>query len=147
MYSGFETNDMTAGRAAAIVYAVYRSADKGRKPTGVDMWGQIERFCRSSAKRAEDIGQFMQAFKRKMGCDTINPRYTKIDEIPMPNEQGEIIVINKRTFLQEITELGTYEQRSVVDMLYANTTRIILLVRARLENEKMIIVKEDSESE
>ena len=64
MLLGFETENKVKANAAFIIYVIYRSRDKKRGPSGVDMWGQIERFAKASAKRAEDIDDFVEAYKK-----------------------------------------------------------------------------------
>lgn len=146
MYFGFDTEDETAGAAALLVYAVYRSRNKRRGPSGLDMWGQIERFARASAKRADTVGDFLASFKRKMACDTINPYWCKTNMF-RPNEYGEVIIrANQRDFMSGIVEADIEYQRDIVRMIYEQTQRIILLVRDRLEREKPIeadLVKEE----
>ena len=54
MIYGFDTQDKEAATAALIVYAIYRSRDIKRFKVSTQMWGQIERFVKSSAKRAKN---------------------------------------------------------------------------------------------
>lgn len=139
---GFSTADMIAAKASLLVYSIYRSRDKRRGPSGMDMWGQIERFARASAKRALSIGEFVNTFKRRMACDTINPRWMATGLLPPPDEYGEIIVHqDKRTFMPEIMECDDSEQRTIIDCIYRQTVKVVLLVRARIEDEKPIEAK------
>lgn len=148
MLLGFETENEVKASAAFVIYVIYRSRDKKRGPSGVDMWGQIERFAKASAKRAEGIDEFINSFKRKMACATINPRWMKND-IESTNarvmKNGEIVVfqnIDSRSFgldVFENEELG----KEVVDCIYQKTQIIILLVRDRLEREKMFAQEEE----
>lgn len=147
MLFGFPTQSVTAAKAAMLVYATYRSRDVKRGPSGLDMWGQIERFIRSSAKRALTVGEFVNVFKRKMACPTLKPQYMHADW-NAPNEYGEIIVSeNKRQFLAEVLECPDEEQRDIVDCLYTQTAKIVLLVRSRLEDEKIAREAEIEEGE
>ena len=148
MLLGFETENKVKANAAFIIYVIYRSRDKKRGPSGVDMWGQIERFAKASAKRAEDIDDFVEAFKRKMACTTINPKYMKNDTKSANArllETGEIMVFSNkenRSFgldVFENDELG----KEIVDCIYNKTQIIILLVRDRLEREKMFEMEEE----
>lgn len=147
MLLGFNTDNMYKAQAAFIVYTVYKSRDRQRGPSGVDMWGQIERFARASAKRNTDIDGFIAAFKRKMSCSTINPKYFKNEnnaEYAMKNTRGEIAVFENedmRTFALDIFE--NEEGKEVVKCIYEKTQIIILLVRDRLEREKIEGVFED----
>jgi len=78
-----------------------------------------------------------------MGCGTINPRWTKTGIIAMNAVQfkdGAILVRGRedepRDFMISITEASAEYQQEVVNALYEQTQRIILLVRDRLEREK-----------
>lgn len=145
MFYGFRTKDQSAGAAALLVYAVYRSRNRKRGPSGIDMWGQIERFTKVSAKRAISIGSFLETFKRKMACETINPKWCESGSQVMSaiqDELGNIIVTGNdtdgknRQFLTEIMESGKDQQ--ILYELYKETARVIMLVRDRLEREKPI---------
>jgi len=143
MLFGFDTENEHIAAGALLVYAVYRSRGPRRGPSGYDMWEQIERFVRRASKRADDIGGFLRNFKPLMGCGTINPRWTKTGIIAMNAVQfkdGAILVRGRedepRDFMISITEASAEYQQEVVNALYEQTQRIILLVRDRLEREK-----------
>lgn len=148
MLLGFDTENEVKANAAFIIYVIYKSRDKKRGPSGVDMWGQIERFAKASAKRAEGIDDFVESFKRKMACTTINPRYMKNDTESANArfmDNGEIMVFSNnesRSFGLDVFEnekLG----KEIVDCIYNKTQIIILLVRDRLEREKMFAQEEE----
>ena len=146
MLYGFDTKDDKAATAALITYAVYKSRDVKRGPSGYEMWAQIERFARTSSKRATDFGTFLNKFKSKMACGTINPKWTStgiLKKTATILETGEIITQTKdtkdRDFMIEIMESPQEYQKQVIDMIYKQTQRIVLLVRDRLEREKIVI--------
>lgn len=140
MLFGFQTENEVKAKAALLIYVIYRSRNKERGPQGLDMWAQIERFAKASAKRADGIDDFVNAFKRKMACGTINPYYMREDVIAanaVIKDSGEIITFseNQRGFGLEIFE-DDKQGREVVECIYNKTQNIILLVRDRLEREK-----------
>ena len=143
MLFGFDTEDSTVAAGALLVYATYKSRDVKRGPSGYDMWEQIERFARRSAKRADNVSEFLAKFKPLMACGTLNPRFCKTGiaaNNALIEEDGSIIVKGeeneRRDFMISITESPQEEQQKVVDCIYEQTQRIILLVRDRLEREK-----------
>ena len=80
-----------------------------------------------------------------MACDTINPKWMDTGVITgtvIRTDTGEILSFGdggtKRDFMLEIVEGPKEQQRSVVDLIYSETQRIVLLVRERLEREKPI---------
>lgn len=159
MLYGFDTQDELKAKAALIVYAIYKSRAKGKGPSGLDMWGQIERFAKSAAKRATGVDEFVAAFKRKMGCSTINPywlrgEFSAVNAVM--NSDGTITMLGEGS-TQGQREFGLKvfepedpgESEEIVSCLYNKTQIIILLVRDRLEREKPFenMNMEESENE
>lgn len=141
MLLGFNTENEIKAKAALIVYVIYKSRDSKRGPSGLDMWGQIERFAKASAKRSEGIDGFVDSFKRKMACPTINPYWMK-DDIPAANavmKNGAITTFGSdslRSFGLSVFE-DEENGKEVVECIYSKTQIVILLVRDRLEREKI----------
>jgi hypothetical protein len=85
-----------------------------------------------------------------MACDTINPRWTGAG-VPASNAimypDGTVMarggMEEKRDFMLPITEGSGEEQKAIVELLYEQTQRVVLLVRDRLEREKPWEVKGD----
>lgn len=152
MYYGFQTEQEPAAIGALLVYGIYRSRDIKKFKVSPDMWGIIERAVRSSAKRALDLTDFMEKFKPKMHCATVQPRFMKLNEeslnmIRLPS--GEIIQKQdfgqRREFWAKLLEEADNE--AVLQYLYKKTSLIIALVRDRLEREKPIEAILEKESE
>ncbi len=150
MLLGFNTENEVKAKAAMLVYVIYKSRDAKRGPSGLDMWGQIERFAKAAAKRSGGIDDFVDSFKRKMGCSTINPYWMRNDA-PATNaavlKDGSIMSLggDMRVFGLEIFD-DEEKGKEVVDCLYSKTQIVVLLVRDRLEREKMFS-QEDKEDE
>lgn len=150
MLLGFNTENEVKAKAAMLVYVIYKSRDAKRGPSGLDMWGQIERFAKAAAKRSEGIDEFINSFKRKMACSTINPYWMRND-IPAANaallKDGSIMSFggDLRAFGLEIFD-DEENGKEIVDCVYAKTQIIILLVRDRLEREKNF-AREDERDE
>ncbi len=146
MIYSFDTTDKAAATGALLIYAIYRSRDSKRYKASKDMWAQIERFVKASAKRAETLQRFIEVLKPKLCCDTLMPWAMKvgltgdITLIRVTNSDGldEFIQPKKpedqREFLTQ--PLAEIEHRAVLNLLYKETAWIVLLVRTRLEAEK-----------
>lgn len=143
-FYGFDTDDRDLATAALCVYAIYRSRDRKRFKITPDLWAQIERFVKASAKRADSIPRFLEALKPRLACDTIHPRAMAVGVKGVPtvtfsdgsfaelgSEQAE-----QREFLTGV--LAGCDQRRVIDALYRETAWVILLVRDRLERERPV---------
>lgn len=138
----FDTDDQTAATAALLVYAIYRSRDARRFKVTPDMWAQIERFTKASAKRAGSIPAFIEALKPRLQCGTIHPRWMETGIkglLPFTDSAGNTNYIqggDARDFLTGA--IAAANSTEVIRHLYAQTAWIILLVRDRLEREKPI---------
>jgi hypothetical protein len=152
MYYNFDTDSGEAAVAALLVYAIYRSRDTKRFKISPDMWSMIERACKSASKRAMDLGDFIEKLKPKLQCPTIHPRWAKT--IPdglismKMQEDGSIVQVQdqgRRQFLTDV--LREVNHRDVLDYLYRKTALVVLLVRDRLEREKPIEARFETEGE
>lgn len=128
----FDTDDQDAATAALLVYAVYRSRDKARYKIKPDMWSQIERFVKASAKRARSVGEFIESFKPKLLCGSILPKALTVGTMPVGG--GAEVQLVPREFGLDVLAVANHGR--VLSLLYRETTMIILLVRGRLENER-----------
>lgn len=140
MIYNFDTDDKVTATAALLLYAVYRSRDKKRFKTSPEMWGQIERFVKASAKRATNAPRFLDNLMPKLCCASINPKWVEVAVKGRLFQSGasfiDIPQPERRQFLTEV--LNDVEHKKVVDALYKESTWIVMLVRDRLETEKPI---------
>ncbi len=152
MIYSFDTTKESAATAALLVYAVYRSRDKRKYKITPEMWGQIDRFTKASAKRAENLPQFIDTLMPRLCCPSINPKWMMVGVSGRLTEMGdgqyaEFSKTNEkgREFLTSVLE--TDLTPDILNRLYKETTYIILLVRDRLEREKPIEKSFDIEEE
>jgi len=141
MRYNFDTDNEDAAVGALLVYVVYRSRDPRRFRPSLDMWSMIERAVKSVAKRAEDLGEFIERLKPKLHCPTIQPRWANtapdglLSMKLMPD--GTLVHVpddGRRHFLTDV--LQSVDHRTVLDLLYRQAALIVLLVRDRLERER-----------
>ena len=145
----FDTEDQAAAIAALLLYATYRSRDRGRLKVTPDLWAQVERFTKASAKRAQSLPVFIETLKPRLGCGTLHPRWLADDS--MPARVSRVALHDRDTgALDAVMELsgagggrafGTgllsrAPERQVLDRLYRQTAWVVLLVRDRLERER-----------
>ncbi len=156
MYYGFDTSDENAAIGALLVYGIYRSRDIKRFKVSPDMWGMIERAVKSSAKRAQDLNDFIEKLKPKLHCSTLNPKWMRTDQdiisMKIDRATGEIMHVQdqgRREFWTVILEQADHE--TVLERLYKRTSLIIALVRERLERERPLeargLIREEDQDE
>lgn len=140
MIFNFDTDDESSAVAALVVYSIYRSRDKKRFKVSMDMWSQIDRFIKSSAKRAESVQSFINYLMPKMSCGSINPKWMDVGINGKLTQYGSSFMSfpnsDQREFLTSV--INNSDHRDVIKKLYKETTWIVLLVRDRLEREKPI---------
>lgn len=153
MYYNFDTDDHGAAVAGLLVYAIYRSRNLKRFKITPDMWSMIERAVKSASKRAADLGDFIEKLKPKLHCETIQPRWANtmpegVVTMKLNPDTGEFIQVQdkgRRQFLTDV--LQEVDHRQVLDLLYRKTALVVLLVRDRLEREKPVEAKFETEGE
>lgn len=144
MRYGFDCDDETAATAALLVYATWRSRDVTRFRVTPDVWSQIERFTKASAKRARSIPEFLESLKPRVLAGTLSPRAMEAGvKGPVPllsMGSGQVLEVaasdEQREFMVGVIERA--DQRAVLDRLYRQTAYIVLLVRDRLERERPV---------
>lgn len=150
MIYNFDTDDKDTAVAALIVYSIYRSRDKTRFKVSLDMWGQIDRFVKSSAKRASNLQRFIDNLMPRMSCAQINPKWLDVGVtgatriLKAGDEYIGFSSDGMRSFMTDIIKKA--DHKKTLDILYKETTWVIMLVRDRLETEKPLESKfEDKE--
>lgn len=139
MIYNFDTDCKETATAALIVYAIYRSRDRKRFKVSIEMWGQIDRFVKASAKRASNLQRFMNNLMPKMSCDQISPKWLDVGVtgakiMKHGDEYVQFSGEGMRSFMTDIIQKA--DHKKTLDILYRETTWVIMLVRDRLENEK-----------
>lgn len=142
MIYNFDTENEDLALASLLVYAIYQSRDKNKFKVTPDMWGIIERQVKSSSKRAITILDFLEKFKSKIKCSTIAPRYMRTSsnaEVLVPDGHGGFISRREEKINSFWTqEIEKADDKKVLNELYKHTNFVILLVRERLEREKIL---------
>ncbi|CAH2606088.1 conserved protein of unknown function (plasmid) [Rhodovastum atsumiense] len=128
MTLGFDTERADASVAALLIYVVYRSRDVARLKVSLDMWSRIERFVKAAAKRADSLPTFIERLMPRLGCEVLRP----VREAG--EEQGAT-----RDFasLTSILDAPPADPHAVLRVLHRETSLCVLLVRERLERERV----------
>lgn len=141
MIYGFEAKTPAEATAALLVYATWRSRDRRRFRVTPEVWGQVERFVKGSAKSARTLGGFLELLKPKLQCATLHPRAMAVGlhGVALLDAGGGAVIAaaappDQREFLTAV--FGAADERAVLDVLYRETALVILLVRDRLERER-----------
>lgn len=143
----FDTENQNEAVAALIVYSIYRCRNYDKFKVSTEMWGQIERFIKASAKRSIDLYSFIESLRPKIFCEDLRSSKVgvAVSAEPVLTEDGKLVEFTydeNRVFLGSIINHHC-DQDVVLGLLLNKTTYIVMLVRERLEIEKKLGVKED----
>lgn len=99
---------------------VHQAQKTGYGPRGLTMWDEVTRLVQATAKRAPNLPQFLDQLMVKMGTVALEPN---------PD-------------LLAVLDLSATEQKQVLNVLYETPQWIILLVRDRIQRERLAKQKE-----
>lgn len=138
MYYHFDTNDVTHGKAALLLYAMYRSRDKSSSLNGVDTWTRFTSYIRGACLKSATTAEFVQEFCRKASVGSIKPRYLDTgDPVMLPS--GEMALVDGVYDYRA----GIVEDNTLLPLFRRESMYLTLLVRERIQREKMEGVKDE----
>ncbi|MCK4499883.1 hypothetical protein KAU11_05255 [Candidatus Babeliales bacterium] len=139
MIYGFDTNIKERAIAAQVIYLVYKSRNTDRFRVSVKMWEQITNFSKLSAKKATNLSEFIERLRKPMCCDVLQPRHciTEKSKVLKRLKDGSIFESgdDARQFLTSMLESSN--EKKVISIIINETAFVIMLVRERLEAEKL----------
>lgn len=141
MQFGFDTESVEHGRAALLLYAMFKSRDRSSSLNGLETWSRFTSYIRGASLKSRTTAEFVQNFCRMAKISSIRPRYlTEGGFVQLPT--GELIASDNikdyRLSLFENNDLmGLYEKEGVY---------LTMLVRERIQRERLMGM-EDIEDE
>lgn len=132
----FDTDSIAHAKAALLLYGMYRSRNQNSPLNGLDTWDRFQAFVRGACLKASTTAEFVQAFCRKAKIDSVKPRYLSTGE-PVVMPTGELVesagVADYR--------LGIIADDSLLHLYNTESLYLIMLVRERIQREKMNYVE------
>lgn len=139
----FDTDSVSHGKAALLLYAMYRSRKKDSPLNGMETWDRFQTFVRGACLKAGTTAEFVQAFCRKAKIDSVRPRYLDTGEPVLMPDTGELILSEGiKDYRLEILADNSLLQLYNTESLY-----LIMLVRERIQREKMIFQEEEDDED
>ncbi len=138
MQFGFDTESVDHGKAALLLYAMYRSRDKSSSLNGIDTWTRCTSYIRGATLKSRTTAEFVQNFCHMAKIGSIKPSYLTEGGM-LQLADGEILCSgNVKDYKLHIIEdnnlLPLYEQEGVY---------LTMLVRDRIQRDKLMGEKED----
>lgn len=139
----FDTEDESAGTAALLLYATWRSRDSSRFKITPDVWDQVTRFVKASAKRSRSIPEFLDSLMPRLCAGSLKPKWLSVGYRGLTAFDNHGVTeyldaggSDRREFMTGVLEHA--DHREVLARLFKETAWVVLLVRDRLEREKSL---------
>lgn len=129
---GFMTDDVAHGKAALLLYAMYRSRDPASSLNGLETWSRCAAYIRGACLKSATTAEFVQHFCRMAKIASIKPGYLTMDNrVELPS--GEIVESDairdyRLDILRDNSLLRIYEKEGMY---------LTMLVRERIQREKL----------
>lgn len=143
MQFGFYIEDEMRGKAALLLYAMYRSRDAASALNGLETWNRFAAFTKGAALKSSTTAEFCDHFCKSAKVPSIKPKYLKSDDgmVFMPDGtivQSDDVKDYKISIIEDNRLLKLYEKESQL---------LVMLVRERIQREKLNFVNGELESE
>lgn len=139
----FNTDDTQRAKAALVLYAMYRSRDKNSPLNGMETWNRCKTFMRAACLRSSTTAEFVTNFCRKAHIQSIKPKYLNTgDPVRIP---GTYDLISSSSYKNYATEI--IEDNNLLKLYENEPVYIIMLVRERIQREKLTEVEEINEED
>ena len=139
----FDTESLNHGRAALLLYAMYRSRKKESPLNGLETWDRFQTFVRGACLKASTTAEFVQAFCRKAKIDSVKPRYLDTGDPVLMPDTGELMLSDSI----KDHRLEIMADNSLLQLYNTESLYLIMLVRERIQREKVNFVEEENEDE
>lgn len=133
MLYNFDTSDAGRARAALLIYALFKSRDAGSPLNGLETWTRAESFCKAGCLKSSNTAEFVTRFKEMAKIPSIKPYYLTGSDGLVQMPDGSVIQSDKiRDYKMDI-----FEDDSIRETIEREYPIIVMLVRERIQREKM----------
>lgn len=139
----FDTDSSDHAKAALLLYGMYRSRSQNSPLNGLETWDRFQTFVRGACLKASTTAEFVQVFCKKAKIDSVKPRYLNTgDPVEMP-DTGELILSSDVSDYR----LGILADNDLLRLYNAESLYLIMLVRERIQREKMTLMEAEYDEE
>ena len=139
----FDTDDLRHAKAALLLYALYRSRDEKSSLNGLETWDRFGAYIKGACLKSATIAEFAQNFCAKAKIESIKPRYLHTGGPVVMPETGELISSDSIKDYQ----VWLFEDNSLLPLIERESMYLIMLVRERIQRDKMQLTTEVPEDE
>lgn len=143
MLFNFDTDNVKRARAALLLYALFKSRDAASPLNGLETWTRAESYCKAACLKSSTTPEFVTRFKEIAKIACIKPYYLTDSRKLVQMPDGSIIQSdNVRDYRLEI-----FEDETVRKTIEKEYPIIVMLVRERIQREKLTQTEEFDEYE
>lgn len=141
MLYNFDTSEKKRARAALLIYALYKSRDPSSPLNGLETWSRAESFCKAACLKSSTTAEFVTKFKEMSKIPSIKPFYLTDPDgfVQMPD--GSVV----QSDAVRDYKLDIFEDDDVRNTIETEYPIIVMLVRERIQREKMEGSYEDTD--
>lgn len=141
MLYNFDTSEKKRARAALLIYALYKSRDLSSPLNGLETWSRAESFCKAACLKSSTTAEFVTKFKEMSKIPSIKPFYLTDPDgfVQMPD--GSVV----QSDAVRDYKLDIFEDDDVRSTIETEYPIIVMLVRERIQREKMEGSYEDTD--
>lgn len=139
MYYNFDTDSVEHAKAALLLYAMYRSRNKNSSLNGLETWDRFNSYVRGASLKSKTTAEFVQNFCRLAKVDSVKPKYLASEDGLTLLPTGDIIESSQ----YKDFKLKIMEDNSLLRLFEAEGLYLIMLVRERIQRDKVTEIEED----
>lgn len=136
----FDTESEKRGKAALILYAMYKSRGKKSPMNGTETWSRFVSYIKGACLKSTTTAEFVDNFCKMGKIESIKPMYLSTDGFIKLGDgslaSGEGIKEYKIGFLEDNSLMEIFEKEEML---------LSMLVRERIQREKMEGVEDEIE--
>lgn len=133
MEFGFDTESPERGKAALILYTMYRSREPSSPLNGLETWTRFVSFAKGACLKSTSLAEFVDNFCKKAQIGTVKPLYLKTD--------GNMVVMPDGSIIEDPGvkdyKLNIFAEDGLLPLIEKETQYLVLLVRERIQREKL----------
>lgn len=125
---GFMTESEPHARAAAVLYAMYKSREPSSPMMGADTWKRFHAYAHGSAVKSTTMGEFVENFCHSGKVLAIVPKFLRpplASDAPAAGDMENV-----------------FEDDELLPLIENETQYLTLLVRRRIQDEKLTVERE-----
>ncbi len=140
MYYQFDTDNEKRGKAALILYAMYRSRDKTSPMNGIETWNRFVSYIKGACLKSTTTAEFVENFCKMGKIESIKPVYMATDGF-IKLQNGELVSGDN---VKEY-KISMIEDDSLMEIFENEGILLSMLVRERIQREKMEGIEDEIE--